>query len=116
MVLTLFIIAIVCTLIAIHPFVTYPVSLWLIRKMRGEHRGHTARRDERVTFAICMCAYNEERVIEAKVRNLLALREREPGLQIHIYVDAATDRTSEILSRYADTIDLHVSGERHGKT
>ena len=115
MALTLFTIALVCALIALHPFVTYPISLWMLRKFRGEHPGRAAH-PRPVTFAICMCAYNEERVIEAKVRNLLALREREPGLQIHIYVDAATDRTSEILSRYADTIDLHISGERHGKT
>jgi cellulose synthase/poly-beta-1,6-N-acetylglucosamine synthase-like glycosyltransferase len=139
MVLTLFIIAAACMLIAIHPFVTYPLSLWVLRKIRGEHRRHARHPGESrdpearprvpgpapapgrrnaapLTFAVCMCAYNEERVIEAKMRNLLALREREPGLAIHIYVDAATDRTSEILGRHADAIDLHVSGERHGKT
>lgn len=116
MVLTLFIIATACALIAMHPFVTYPLSLWVIRKLRGEHRGQPAARAQPLTFAICMCAYNEERVIEQKLRNLLALREREPGLPIHIYVDAASDRTSEILGRHAHEIDLHVSGERHGKT
>jgi cellulose synthase/poly-beta-1,6-N-acetylglucosamine synthase-like glycosyltransferase len=129
--IALLIFAIVCTLIAIHPFVTYPLSLWVIRKFQGPSHDSLATRPSSpvsardslatrpsspVTFAICMCAYNEERVIDEKMRNLLALREREPGLQIHVYVDAAMDRTSEILSRYAGAIDLYVSGERHGKT
>lgn len=65
---------------------------------------------------MCVCAYNEERVIEAKIENLLALKEREPGLEILVYVDAATDRTAEILARYRDRIDVHVATERHGKT
>ena len=116
MAVTLLIIAAACTLIAIHPFVTYPISLWIVRKLFGRYVGPVASGEPPLSFAICMCAYNEERVIEAKLRNLLALREREPNLAIHIYVDAATDRTSAILARYADTIDLHVSGERHGKT
>ncbi len=111
----LFIVALVSVAIALHPFVTYPLSLWAIRKLRGD-TPTIANHGAPLTFAVCMCAYNEERVIEEKMRNLLALRAREPTLQIHVYVDCASDRTSEILSRYADTIDLHVSGERHGKT
>lgn len=114
--LTLFIIAVVCALIALHPFATYPLSLWVLRRARGVKTHRTTAVEPPPTFAICMCAYNEERVIEEKMRNLMALRQREPGLRIHIYVDAATDRTSEILSKYADVIDLHISGERHGKT
>jgi cellulose synthase/poly-beta-1,6-N-acetylglucosamine synthase-like glycosyltransferase len=102
-------------LVAIHPFVTYPLSLLVVRAWRGRRSMRNAP-NEPLTFAVCMCAYNEERVIEQKVRNLLQLREREPGLDIHIYVDAATDGTIEILQRYADRFDLHVSPERHGKT
>jgi cellulose synthase/poly-beta-1,6-N-acetylglucosamine synthase-like glycosyltransferase len=63
-----------------------------------------------------MCAYNEEHVIEQKLTNLLQLRAREPQLQILIYVDAATDRTAEILRRYEDVIELYVASERRGKT
>jgi cellulose synthase/poly-beta-1,6-N-acetylglucosamine synthase-like glycosyltransferase len=113
----LFIVAAASLLLALHPFVTYPLSLALLKKLRGRvpshANGHTA---TDLTFAVCMCAYNEERVIEAKVRNLLALREREPTLAIHVYVDAATDRTVDILRRYADVIDVFVATERHGKT
>lgn len=103
-------------LLALHPFVTYPLSLLALRAWRGraDEQLHVANRN--LSFAVCMCAYNEERVIEQKIQNLLQLRAREPGLQILVYVDAATDRTAEILGRHRSRIQLHVSPERHGKT
>jgi cellulose synthase/poly-beta-1,6-N-acetylglucosamine synthase-like glycosyltransferase len=103
-------------LLAIHPFVTYPLSLLAVRKLRRPKRLSPDPDAPEPSFAVCMCAYNEERVIEAKMENLLALREREPGLEILVYVDAASDRTADILRRYEDRITLHVSPERHGKT
>jgi cellulose synthase/poly-beta-1,6-N-acetylglucosamine synthase-like glycosyltransferase len=110
------VIAIVCLALAMHPFVTYPLSLLALRRVRGRVEVMPEGAVNPQTFAICMCAYNEERVIEAKVKNLLELRARHPDLEILIYVDAATDRTAEILRRYAEHFYLHVSKERHGKT
>jgi cellulose synthase/poly-beta-1,6-N-acetylglucosamine synthase-like glycosyltransferase len=112
----LFILAALSLLLALHPFATYPLSLKLLKALRGVTPECKATDSTDLSFAVCMCAYNEERVIEAKLRNLLALREREPGLSIHIYVDAASDRTAEILSQYASDIDLYVASERRGKT
>lgn len=106
-------------LLALHPFVTYPLSLQALRLLRARRGGPALlpAPDSCVTsFAICMCAYNEEAVIEAKIENLLALREDEPGLEILVHVDAATDRTADILGVYADRITLQVSAERRGKT
>jgi cellulose synthase/poly-beta-1,6-N-acetylglucosamine synthase-like glycosyltransferase len=102
---------------ALHPFTTYPLSLVLLKRMRAPKTSvsHDQCAVPR-SFAVCMCAYNEERVIAAKIENLLALRVREPGLQILVYVDGATDGTAQILQRYADRIDLYVSPERKGKT
>jgi cellulose synthase/poly-beta-1,6-N-acetylglucosamine synthase-like glycosyltransferase len=47
---------------------------------------------------------------------LLALRRRDPDLEILIYVDGAGDRTAEILQGYGSQITLHVGTQRHGKT
>ena len=109
-----------CLLLAVHPFITYPLSLWLWRRSVPSAPPPPAARAD-VTFAVCMCAYNEAHVIEQKLANLLQLRAREPQLQILIYVDAATDGTAEILQRrIADlspgAIELHVANERRGKT
>jgi cellulose synthase/poly-beta-1,6-N-acetylglucosamine synthase-like glycosyltransferase len=113
----LFIAAAVSFVLALHPFVTYPLSLKLLKALRGAAPSAAdAVPDRTLSFAICMCAYNEERVIADKVRNLLELRQREPDLSIYIYVDAAADRTAEILRGFERDIDLYVSAERHGKT
>ncbi len=102
--------------LAQHAFVTYPLSLlWLVRSRRGDQAG-TARADGEISFAILMCAYNEQDVIERKVLNLLALREREPGLEILVYVDGSSDRTVDILRPYKDRLTLLGSRERRGKT
>lgn len=100
---------------ALHPFITYPVSLLVIRHFHFRPLiPHAPQAND--TFALCVCAYNEEAVIAEKVANLLALKHILPGLQIYIYVDNATDRTAEILSQYHNEIHLHVSPKRCGKT
>lgn len=101
-------------LAAIHPFMTYPLSLVVLRRWRRARPPAAESAGE--TFAVCFCAYNEERVIEAKTRNLLELRRRVPDLEILAYVDAANDRTAELLRRHEGPIKLHVSAERRGKT
>jgi len=102
---------------ACHPFITYPWSLIVLQALRPAKRSCSdSIPDAHLNCAICVCAYNEERAIARKVENLLALRAREPGLEILVYVDGASDRTAEILREYGSQIDLHVAAERHGKT
>ncbi len=114
---TLILIGIMDLLIAVHPFIFYPLSLLGIRRFRrkpiafGTMPGHA-----NVRYAICVCAYNEERVIQRKAENLLSLRRAMPDLEVFIYVDAATDRTAELLRPYAEHFHIHVSPRRHGKT
>lgn len=120
MVTLFFVLSAFFLLLAMHPFVTYPVSLKLISQWTKTNRTRLASNVHELQpplrFAVCMCAYNEERIIEQKMCNLLALHEREPTLEILVYVDGATDRTADILQDYAEKIYLHVSSERHGKT
>jgi cellulose synthase/poly-beta-1,6-N-acetylglucosamine synthase-like glycosyltransferase len=104
----------------LYPFGPYQLSLVLVRRF-GRFPPTPCPRAEVFhgpeSFAICLCAYNEERVIRRKVEDLLALRAAcRTALQILIYVDGAQDRTAEILRRYADRITLVVSPERRGKT
>ncbi len=113
--IALFVLSFVLLAIGLHPFATYPLSLLVLKKLRPKHTKALVRGSP-VTFAVCVCAYNEERVIEAKIQNLLALRRAHPDLQIFVYVDAASDRTAEILQRHVSQIELHISPERHGKT
>lgn len=114
--LTLLALAVICMALALHPFITYPLSLVLLKKLWPHRPADAPARRPPLDFTICMCAYNEEGVIREKLQNLLALKQREPGLEILIYVDAASDQTAKRLRAYAPHISFHVSTARHGKT
>lgn len=106
---------------ALHPFTTYPVSLVLFRLLSIGRRLRV--RESLISgapkpgdVAICMCAYNEERVIVSKLENLLALKRMYPGLELYVYVDGASDRTPELVQSYESEVHVVVSRERRGKT
>jgi cellulose synthase/poly-beta-1,6-N-acetylglucosamine synthase-like glycosyltransferase len=105
-------------IVSTHPFVTYPLSLALIRRFSRTplQRQAAGAAPARLDHAICLCAYNEAAVIERTIENLLELRRRTGQLQILLYVDGASDGTDEIARRYADQIELVVSPERRGKS
>lgn len=99
-------------LLALHPFTTYPLTLAALMRLcpRPIRPGTPP-----ASAALCVCAYNEEGVIGAKADNMLAMRQAMPGLELLAYVDAATDRTAELLSQY-DGIRVVSATTRQGKT
>ena len=123
MIVSLLFLALLSLLLAAHSFVTYPLSLLLLRALLSNAPAQDSDTKTKASLAcgreriaMLMCAYNEERVIQAKIDNLLSLRGSEPDLEIHVYVDAGNDRTGEILQGYGAQIHLHLATERHGKT
>ena len=137
MILVLSVIAAIFTILGAHPFTTYPFSLWLLSRMGGAGRAVSGAVSGAVAggalapaqaaaaiplsafpgVAICMSAFNEERVIAEKMEGLLAMVAHYPGAaSIHVYVDGATDRTAQILDAYRSRADIVVSAERHGKS
>ena len=100
-------------LLGLHPFTTYPLSLIVLARLRPRPVATGA---PPATAALCVCAFNEERVIRAKALNMLALRERMPGLELLIYVDGGSDRTADILAEFANDIRVVRATERTGKT
>lgn len=109
-------------LVALHPFVFYPLSLRIARMIRHRPVNHaalasTATDDTApLSYAVCVCAYNESAIIRTTIENLIALRATTPDLQILLHVDGNADGTADIAREYADQIDLIVSPERKGKT
>jgi len=115
--LTIGALGLLCLAIGLYPFGPYQLSLLVARRLRPAPPVPQPAPDAPAeSFAICLCAYNEERTIEAKVDDLLRLRHAAGALEILVYVDAASDRTAELLEPYRDRIRLVVSPERRGKT
>lgn len=114
----LFLIAFLFLFAALHPFVTFPLSLRLARKAKARPLDRRPAADPTLapTLAMCFCAYNEEAVIAEKAENLLALKRAIPSLEIFAYVDGRGDRTGEILQSYGKDITVDWSSERHGKS
>ncbi|MEQ1941761.1 glycosyltransferase [Mesorhizobium sp. VNQ89] len=98
-------------LLSIHPFVTYPLSLMPFRRSRTPVVASSF-----PTFAICVCAYNEERTIAEKARNMIAVAATVPHCELFIYVDGASDRTLEKLTPFRDRINVVAADIRRGKS
>ena len=62
--------------LAMHPFVTYPLSLGLLKKLWPHRAKPLPARRRNIDFTICMCAFIEEGVIRGgmvpKIRAALA--------------------------------------------
>lgn len=101
-------------LLAMHPFVTYPLSLRLFPQRPPTPLPPLAA--ERPPLAICMSAYNEVRSIRRRMERLIEAADAYGNATIHVYADGPQDGTIEILREYADRIDLVVSHDRCGKT
>lgn len=117
LVIVLLCLGVLCLLLACYPFGPYQLTLLLARRLHpAPPVPQPSPSAPAETFAICLCAYNEAQNIEAKVADLLRLRETAGALDILIYVDAASDGTAELLEPYRDRVTLVVSPERRGKT
>jgi cellulose synthase/poly-beta-1,6-N-acetylglucosamine synthase-like glycosyltransferase len=106
--------AFVFALLVIHPFVTYPLSLKVIARML--RRTPAPPLVELPPTAIIFCAYNEEAVIDDKLRNCLALSDADPATRTFVYTDGCSDRTVEIARSYGDSIHLVEGKTRRGKS
>ena len=112
--------AAILTVIGIHPFITYPLSLAALARLRPRPVAASSPATATGRVALCVCAYNEEKVIRAKIENMLSMRKATPGLELLVYVDAASDRTADILREckrvHESEMTVVVSPARHGKT
>lgn len=110
--------AVTVSVLGLHPFVTYPLSLLLFPRKRIMMAGGAPEAMPLYpSIAICMSVFNEERVITAKMDGLLAMTAAYLGrVSIHIYVDGPTDDTPRLLMSYANRADIVFSTDRRGKT
>lgn len=100
--------------LAVYPYGIYPLVLSIISIFFGNpwQRGGIT---PRVTLIISV--YNEEKVIEAKVRNALSLEYPKELLDVIVVSDGSNDRTNDIVRSFRDPrLILRAFAERSGKT
>ena len=112
------VLAALTAVLGVHPFVTYPLSLLAMRKRTVPQMAKPAENiDFSPSVAICMSAFNEAKVIAAKMDSLLDMAASYPGrATVHVYVDGPTDDTAGILADYAGRADILFGTDRRGKT
>lgn len=106
----------VSLLVALHPFLTYPLSLLPARKRRPRGQPPATAEDSAPSVAICCAAYNEESVIGEKAHNMLAAAADYGAAEVWFYVDGASDQTAQVLASFGDRVNVVSEEERCGKS
>jgi cellulose synthase/poly-beta-1,6-N-acetylglucosamine synthase-like glycosyltransferase len=103
--------------LTIYIYVGYPVLLLLISKILKVKQQMDINYKPKVTLFIA--AYNEEKVIEAKLKNAVQLDYSKELLEIIVVSDDSTDRTNEIVEQVGkeyQNVKLNIVKGRKGKT
>jgi poly-beta-1,6-N-acetyl-D-glucosamine synthase len=97
----------------VYTYFGYPLLIFLLAKLVTTSGTYQTGQPP-VTLLIA--AYNEENVIEDKIRNSLAIDYPKDLFQVLIVADGSTDKTCEIAKRYTTAgVDLLYQPERRGK-
>lgn len=102
-----------CAFLIVYPYVGYLALLrvlTLLKRVRGEYGAFEP------SMTLIISAYNEEKVIEDKILNSLALDYPENKLEIVLISDGSDDRTTEIAAKYKKRVTLRHYPGRIGKT
>lgn len=106
-----------CLFLVFYTYIGYGIILWIAVKVK--ERFMPPKKPElpeilpEVTLFIS--AYNEAKVIDAKMGNCLLIDYPEDKLKIYWVTDGSSDKTNEILAEYPDVTVLF-QPERRGKT
>ncbi|HLO28558.1 MAG TPA: glycosyltransferase family 2 protein, partial [Anaerolineales bacterium] len=97
----------------LYTYFGYPLLIFLLAKLI--HKSETSQASQ-PPVTLLIAAYNEESVIEDKIRNSLAVDYPKDLFQVFIVADGSTDKTPEIVKRYTNQgVELLYQPERRGK-
>lgn len=95
----------------LYPLVAKLFTFFIKRKVIKDYSGNYL-----PSVSLIMAAYNEEKHIEAKIKNCLSLDYPKDKLEIIIGSDGSDDRTNEIANKYAEReIRFFPYSQRRGK-
>jgi cellulose synthase/poly-beta-1,6-N-acetylglucosamine synthase-like glycosyltransferase len=99
---------------SVYSYAIYPAVVYVMSRVLNNpwDKGDIA-----PPITIVISVYNEEKVIEQKLKNALSLKYPEGLLEIIVISDGSSDRTNEIASMFKDSrLVLKAFPERSGKT
>jgi len=98
----------------VYPYVIYPVLLKLLGCVQSRE---VIIKNGTPSITFIISAFNEEKIIEEKIRNTLMLDYPKEKLEIIVVSDNSTDRTDEIVGSFSsDGVILLSHPVRRGKT
>ena len=111
----------ICAFLVFYTYLGYGMLLWLLVRLKRIVRGKAERRalptDDtelpEVTFMVC--AYNEQDVVDMKMKDIHQLDYPKDKLHIIWVTDGSSDNTNEHLKAYPD-VEIIFTPERKGKT
>ncbi len=97
-------------------YAIYPFALLLAVKLFGNNEVTLAGDYELPDVAIVIAAFNEEKVIKARIENLLSLDYPTEKITVYIGSDGSTDETNDILKSFkVDRINIVIFEDNRGK-
>jgi cellulose synthase/poly-beta-1,6-N-acetylglucosamine synthase-like glycosyltransferase len=97
-------------------YLGYPLFILLLARLFGR-KAVSPELAELPSISLLIAAHNEEAEIEARILNVLALDYPADKLEIVIASDGSTDRTNEIVRRYASRgVQLYAYQKNSGKS
>jgi cellulose synthase/poly-beta-1,6-N-acetylglucosamine synthase-like glycosyltransferase len=92
-----------CTALVVVAYIAYPVVVYALSRAFGRTSvPPSAHDDAPPTATLILAAYNEEQVIEDRLRNALAMDYPGERLEVVVGSDGSPDRTAEIVRGFAD--------------
>lgn len=112
--LTVFIFLVI---VSINSYLIYPIFIWIFSLLLAKHKKKLS--DEfNSSLSILISAYNEEKVIEKRIRNILEQNYDLNKIEILVGSDHSNDKTNEILKKLENEIPqlkIFIFNYRQGK-
>jgi cellulose synthase/poly-beta-1,6-N-acetylglucosamine synthase-like glycosyltransferase len=99
----------------LHTYALYPLSLPVLRRLFPMRKPPADAVPGRHKVSLILAAYNEEKILEEKIRNSFELEYPREDLELLIGSDGSTDRTEAIAAQYAPDVKLFAFPQRSGK-
>jgi cellulose synthase/poly-beta-1,6-N-acetylglucosamine synthase-like glycosyltransferase len=98
--------------VTLYVYFGYPALIFVLARLRPRPIAHA---DVTPSMSVIVPVFNEEPVIERKIRNTLAVDYPHDRLEVLFVSDGSTDRTGEIVRRFESDIVRLVELPRGGK-